>query len=69
MPPRPRISIVNDADATEGVRALKEHPLGAGATVIGRVVDTNAGIVAIETSVGGTRVVDMLPGDQLPRIC
>ena len=51
------------------MKALQSHPLGAGAAAIGRVVNTNPGIVALETSVGGTRVVDMLPGDQLPRIC
>jgi hydrogenase expression/formation protein HypE len=37
--------------------------------VIGRVVEAHPGIVALRTRIGGTRVVDMLPGDQLPRIC
>jgi hydrogenase expression/formation protein HypE len=63
------IAIVDEHAATETVKALQSHPLGAGAAAIGRVVNTNPGIVALETSVGGTRVVDMLPGDQLPRIC
>ena len=63
------IAIVNEHAATEAVKILQSHALGAGATMIGRVVDSNPGIVALETAVGGTRVVDMLPGDQLPRIC
>ena len=63
------IAIVNDKAATESVRTLRSHDLGRDAAIIGRVVASNSGIVALETSVGGTRVVDMLPGDQLPRIC
>jgi hydrogenase expression/formation protein HypE len=63
------IAIVDERAATKTVKALQSHPLGAGAAVIGTVVTQNPGLVALETSVGGTRVVDMLPGDQLPRIC
>ncbi len=63
------IAIVDGQSAAETVAALQSHPLGAEAAIIGRVVDTNPGLVVMETSVGGTRVVDMLPGDQLPRIC
>ena len=63
------IAVVDERAATATVKALQGHPLGAESAVIGRVVETNPGIVALETSVGGTRVVDMLPGDQLPRIC
>jgi hydrogenase expression/formation protein HypE len=36
---------------------------------IGRVLEAHPGLVVLETAIGGTRVVDMLPGDQLPRIC
>lgn len=63
------IAIVDERSASGTVKALRQHALGAEATVIGRAVETNPGLVALETSVGGTRVVDMLPGDQLPRIC
>jgi len=59
-----------DASATErALAAMRGHPLGADAAVIGRVVGEHPGIVALKTRIGGTRVVDMLPGDQLPRIC
>jgi hydrogenase expression/formation protein HypE len=55
------------ADAALG--ALRSHPLGAGAALIGRVVTAHPGLVILRTRLGGTRVVDLLPGDQLPRIC
>ncbi|MFC1639318.1 hydrogenase expression/formation protein HypE [Gemmatimonadota bacterium] len=63
------LAIVDESAAADTVAALQTHPLGVEAAVIGSVVETNPGIVALQTSVGGTRVVDMLPGDQLPRIC
>lgn len=49
--------------------ALHAHPVGAGAATIGTVTEEHPGTVALRTGLGGTRVVDMLPGDQLPRIC
>lgn len=59
-----------DADRADAALAtLREHPLGRDAAVVGRVVADHPGMVALETALGGTRVVDTLPGDQLPRIC
>lgn len=55
------------ADAALG--ALRSHPLGRGAARVGRVTAEHPGLVVLETGIGGTRIVDMLPGDQLPRIC
>ena len=55
--------------ADAALETLREHPLGAQATVIGRVVDEHPGMVILRTGIGGSRVVDLLPGDQLPRIC
>jgi hydrogenase expression/formation protein HypE len=43
--------------------------MGEYAAVIGEVVDEHPGFVMMKTRVGGTRVVDMLSGEQLPRIC
>jgi hydrogenase expression/formation protein HypE len=48
---------------------MKKHPLGADSCIIGQVVEQPAGMVLMKTSVGGTRVVDVLFGEQLPRIC
>jgi hydrogenase expression/formation protein HypE len=63
------VAMVESAQAGEALRALQAHPLGARAAQIGKVVADHPGMVALETGLGGTRVVDMLPGDQLPRIC
>jgi hydrogenase expression/formation protein HypE len=49
--------------------ALRAHPLGARAAVIGRVAAEQPGMVLLNTAFGGTRIVDMLVGDPLPRIC
>jgi hydrogenase expression/formation protein HypE len=49
--------------------ALRAHPLGAEAAVIAEVADDPPGMVLLETAFGGSRVVDMLAGDPLPRIC
>jgi hydrogenase expression/formation protein HypE len=49
--------------------AMRSHPAGREAVVIGEVVADHPGIVVMESSIGGTRVVDMLSGEQLPRIC
>jgi hypothetical protein len=43
--------------------------LGRNAAVIGEIIDEHPGIVMMKSRVGGTRVVDMLSGEQLPRIC
>ncbi|MFJ4681965.1 hydrogenase expression/formation protein HypE [Streptomyces sp. NPDC091377] len=55
------------ADAV--LAAMRAHPLGAGATVIGEAVADHPGMVVARTGLGGTRVVDMPLGEQLPRIC
>ncbi|MGK2963234.1 MAG: hydrogenase expression/formation protein HypE [Gemmatimonadaceae bacterium] len=63
------IAFVPQAEAERVLRVMHSHPLGAGALEIGRVVPRHPGVVALRTSLGGTRIVDLLPGDQLPRIC
>ena len=55
--------------AAEMVDAMRRHPLGAEAAIIGTVVERDPGMVTMRTVFGTTRIVDMLPGDQLPRIC
>jgi hydrogenase expression/formation protein HypE len=63
------VAIVDGAHADEAVTALRSHPLGEQATVIGRVKDDPPTLVLLKTEFGGTRIVDMLIGDPLPRIC
>jgi hydrogenase expression/formation protein HypE len=57
----------DQADAA--LAAMRAHPLGEGAALIGRVGQTEAGRVTMRTVFGGRRIVDMLVGEQLPRIC
>ncbi|HEV2670507.1 MAG TPA: hydrogenase expression/formation protein HypE [Gemmatimonadales bacterium] len=63
------IAFVAEPLADAAVSALQSHPLGRAATRIGRCVREHTGLVVLKTGIGGNRVVDMLPGDQLPRIC
>jgi hydrogenase expression/formation protein HypE len=63
------VGFVPKAQADRALALLREHPLGAGACVIGEVRDGAAGLVTLRSWIGATRVVDMLSGEQLPRIC
>jgi hydrogenase expression/formation protein HypE len=57
-------------DHVEAVLAvLRNDPIGKDACIIGEVVEAPAGRVILKTRIGGTRIVDMLTGEQLPRIC
>jgi len=63
------IAIVAREVADEMLAAMRAHPLGKRAAIIGEVVDGHPGKVFLRSRVGGMRVVDMLSGEQLPRIC
>lgn len=63
------VAVVPAVQADAAVAALRAHPLGANAAVIGEIVAEPEGIVALRTPFGGSRIVDMLVGDPLPRIC
>ncbi len=63
------IAIVPAAEADAALAAMKKHPLGKESAIIGEVVSDHPGFVTMTTRVGGMRVVDMLSGEQLPRIC
>ncbi len=63
------IAFVDPAEAETVLDAMKKNPYGREATVIGRVAADNAGKVFMKTGIGGTRILDMLAGEQLPRIC
>jgi hydrogenase expression/formation protein HypE len=63
------IAIVADELAEPLLKRMREHPLGRDARIIGEVKTEPGGIVAMVTGFGGTRIVDMLAGEQLPRIC
>ncbi|HWD18258.1 MAG TPA: hydrogenase expression/formation protein HypE [Verrucomicrobiae bacterium] len=63
------LAVVPAAEADRVLAAMRGHPLGRHAAVIGEVVADHPGMVIMKTRIGGTRVVDMLSGEQLPRIC
>jgi hydrogenase expression/formation protein HypE len=63
------IAVVPPDEVDAAVAALRGHPLGGAATVIGEIIAEPEGVVALRTAFGGTRIVDMLVGDPLPRIC
>lgn len=63
------VALLPAEQAAAGLAALRAHPLGARAARIGQVVAGHPGLVTARTGIGGTRVVDMQIGEQLPRIC
>ena len=63
------VAVVPAADADGVLAAMRAHPAGAGAAIIGEVTARPAGMVVMHTVFGGERIVDMLVGEQLPRIC
>ncbi len=63
------IAICAQADADRLLAAMRAHPLGVGAAVIGEVIADEHHFVQLTTAFGGRRIVDWLAGDQLPRIC
>jgi hydrogenase expression/formation protein HypE len=63
------VAVVAPEEAEAGLAALRSHPLGAEAAEVGQIVAEPAESVVLRTGFGGTRIVDMLVGDPLPRIC
>ncbi len=63
------VAIVEASAADAIVAAMRRHPLGHNAEVIGKVTESKPGLVTMRTLFGTTRIVDMLAGEQLPRIC
>lgn len=63
------VAVVARDDAERLVAAMRAHPDGARAAIVGEVTAAPAGVVTMRTVFGGERIVDMLVGEQLPRIC
>ncbi len=63
------IALVEAAVAEAVVSAMRRHEHGRHAAIIGEAVEAPAGMVLLETAIGGNRIMDMLQGEQLPRIC
>ena len=63
------LAFVNGEDAKKILETMQKNKYGKDATIIGEVTDESPGKVFLKTTIGGTRIVDMLTGEQLPRIC
>jgi hydrogenase expression/formation protein HypE len=63
------VFVVPGAHAEKAVEVMRNHPFGKKAAIIGQITLSHQGKVFLETGIGGKRIVDMLSGDQLPRIC
>jgi len=63
------VAVVPSGEAEAALDAMRSHPVGADAALIGEIREEPPGIVLINTGFGGNRIVDMLVGDPLPRIC
>ncbi len=63
------IGIVGGSAADNILRQMRKHPYGEQATIIGEIVAEHSGMVLMKTEIGGTRVLDVMFGEQLPRIC
>jgi hydrogenase expression/formation protein HypE len=63
------IAVIAPETADAALASLRRHPLGADAAIVGEVRDDPSGFVLLDTALGGSRIVDMLVGDPLPRIC
>jgi hydrogenase expression/formation protein HypE len=63
------VAVVPAEAAQQVLAAMRAHPDGADAAIVGEVHAARPGVVALRTRIGGERVLDMLTGEQLPRIC
>jgi hydrogenase expression/formation protein HypE len=63
------VAVVPPEQAAAALEAMRGAPYGEHAAVIGTVAETPAGKVYVRTGFGATRIMDMLVGEQLPRIC
>jgi hydrogenase expression/formation protein HypE len=63
------VMIIDKKESEKAIEVMKKYEIGREAKVIGKVVEEHKGKVYMKTTTGGTRVVDMLVGEQLPRIC
>jgi hydrogenase expression/formation protein HypE len=63
------VAVVPESQAHVALAALQAHPLGAQSAIIGSIGSGEPGRVTMRTVLGGRRIVDMLVGEQLPRIC
>ncbi|MBI5574116.1 MAG: hydrogenase expression/formation protein HypE [Elusimicrobia bacterium] len=62
------VAVVNEKNAQKILSAMKKHTLGKNSEIIGKIIKKSKGVY-LKTGIGGSRILQMLDGDQLPRIC
>jgi len=63
------VAFIAAGDAARALKIMQGHPVGAGSAVIGRVAESVAPLVTLQSAIGASRILDMPSGEQLPRIC
>lgn len=63
------LMVVADSSAEKAIGLMRSHPMGQNAAIIGTISNENKGKVLMRSVIGGTRIIDKLAGEQLPRIC
>jgi len=63
------VAFVSQKSAEKALKIMKEHPVGEGTRIVGRVVDESRPLVILKSRIGTSRILDMISGEQLPRIC
>ncbi|HEX29612.1 TPA: hydrogenase expression/formation protein HypE [Candidatus Poribacteria bacterium] len=63
------VLVIEPESAPKALQIMREHPLGAGSAAIGKITADHPGQVHLKTEIGSKRMIDMLVGEQLPRIC
>ena len=63
------VAFVPAAQADRVVQTMRSQPVAAGAAVVGTVIAAHPGVVELRNPLGGSRIVDLLSGEQMPRIC
>jgi hydrogenase expression/formation protein HypE len=63
------VAFVPASEAKRAVAILKQHPACTNAVIAGQVIDDTPGLVTLKSRIGALRILDMLSGEQLPRIC
>ena len=63
------VMVVDECDADLVLYKMRKDPLGKDAAIIGEITETDKGMVVMNTGIGGKRIINMLAGEQLPRIC
>ena len=63
------VMVAGSEDAEKVLKIMRQDEYGKEAAIIGEVTEKNIGMVVMNTGVGGKRIIDMLAGEQLPRIC